>query len=123
MIGGSVLGLIVVIATIIGQCGGTAPKAKLTADASVAALKAPDTNLDQQIARANDLIASGQTTAALDQLLSARRVFPKDARLAYLAGKIYFERQWWTVGLKQFRDVLGLDPTYRADPEMIKIVL
>jgi tetratricopeptide (TPR) repeat protein len=78
---------------------------------------------DETLARANDLIARGQRSAALDLLLAGRKLYPSDARLPYLLGKLYFERLYWTDGLKSFRDAIRLDPSYRTDGELIKTVL
>jgi serine/threonine-protein kinase len=75
------------------------------------------------IARASELAAQGDREAALDALRRARRQYPDSAPLAYTAGRICFSKFYWTEGLKQFRDAIHLDPTYRADPELIKTVL
>ncbi len=73
--------------------------------------------------RASDLAAQGDREAALDLLRHARRQYPDSAPLAYTAGRICFSKFYWTEGLKHFRDAIHLDPTYRADPELIKTVL
>ncbi len=123
------VGLIVVIAIIAtatrGSKSSTPTPEKPTGSAGVAG---GDTShgggaVDDQVARITELLAAGNTDAALERVRAARKVFPKDARLAYLAGKIDFDRDWWTVGLEEFREVLAIDPTYRADPELIKTVL
>jgi serine/threonine-protein kinase len=122
--GGSVFGLVLIIAIIAASGGSSSPATATDATAVGNSQKpAPRGPVDDQLARANELMAKGQPDAAIDQLLAARRVFPDDARLAYLAGKLYFGKLWWSAGVKQFRDTLRLDPTYRTDAELIKIVL
>jgi eukaryotic-like serine/threonine-protein kinase len=75
------------------------------------------------LARASDLYANGDLEPALDVVTKARRAHPESAQLAYLDGKIYFAKLWWTDGVKAFRDAIHLDPAYRTDPELVKIVI
>jgi serine/threonine-protein kinase len=75
------------------------------------------------LARASDLYANGDLEPALDVVTKARRTHPDSAQLAYLDGKIYFAKLWWTDGVKAFRDAIRLDPAYRTDPELVKIVI
>ena len=121
--GGGVVAVVIIIAIIAGARGGSRTAAT-PGDAAVVVSPPPPVNpVDDQLARANAMIAEGRTEPALQLLIAARRVFPDDARLAYLAGKLYFGKMWWRDGIKQFRDTLTLDPGYRTDPELIKIVL
>jgi tetratricopeptide (TPR) repeat protein len=89
---------------------------------TAAAARRPDPG-QSVMARANELAAQGDKDTALDLLSRARRQSPDSAGLAYTAGKIYFSKFYWTDGLKSFRDAIRSDPTYRSDPELIKIVL
>ena len=75
------------------------------------------------LARARDAAAAGRREAALDLLLDARKTYPKDARLPYEASKLYLDKMWWADGLKQARAAIALDPAYRTDDELIKLVL
>ncbi|HET9993466.1 MAG TPA: hypothetical protein VFQ65_33245, partial [Kofleriaceae bacterium] len=75
------------------------------------------------LARASDLYANGDLEPALDVVTKARRTHPESAQLAYLGGKIYFAKLWWTDGVKSFHDAIRLDPAYRSDPELLKIVI
>jgi len=121
---GALVGLVVVIAIIVSVSRSKHRTTQPATDDAATSAPPPQAKpADDAFARARELIDAGNSDAALEQLLAARKVYPDDARLAYLAGTIYFERQWWTVGLKQFRDALALDPTFRSDPELIKIVL
>ena len=56
-------------------------------------------------------------------LLDAKKTYPKDARLPYHASKLYLDKMWWDDGLKQARAAIALDPKYRTDDELIKLVL
>ena len=100
-----------------GDAGGTAGPGAATGSALAA-----DPTRDL-IARANDLAAQGEREAALDLLRRARRQAPDSAPLAYTAGRICFAKFYWSEGLKHFRDAIRLEPSYRADPELIKTVL
>jgi eukaryotic-like serine/threonine-protein kinase len=125
--GGGVLVLVVVIAIIASAAGGgSTPKAAHKNDARTSEqseLTTPSDAAQEQIDRAHDMIAAGQREDALQLLLAARKVFPDDARVAYHAGKVYFDKKWWNVGLRHLRETVRLDPGFRNDPELIKLVL
>nr|MBA3403379.1 hypothetical protein [Gemmatimonadaceae bacterium] len=75
------------------------------------------------LSRANQFVANGRREAAIDLLTSARKTFPDDARLASLAGKLFFDKLWWTDGLRHLKDAVRLDPQLKSDPDLIKMVL
>ena len=122
-----VLALVVVIA-VVASGGGTAkpqvgsgsPKPTPHGPGPSAPEGDPASEI---ISRANDLLADGHREAALDMLVAARKSYPDDARLAYQTGQILFAKLFWTDGLKQLRDAVRLDASYRDDPELIKTVL
>jgi tetratricopeptide (TPR) repeat protein len=121
--GGALVVAIAVVAVVAsrggpGDAGGTAGAGAATGPAPAA-----DPAVRDAIARASDLATQGDREAALDLLRRARRQTPDSAPLAYTAGRICFSKFYWTEGLKHFRDAIHLDPTYRADPELIKTVL
>jgi hypothetical protein len=94
--------------------------------AAVEALPAPaqpGSPVDELVARASEMTASGQRAAALELLLRARKTYPDSARVAYEASKLYLEKMWWADGLKQARAAIQLDSAYRNDDELIKLVL
>jgi serine/threonine-protein kinase len=124
MIAGGGLVLLVII-IIAATRGGSGAAAKPIADAAVAQVgDAPAGDpVAVSLARASDLYANGDLEPALQVALRARRDHPDSAQLAFLAGKIYFAKLYWTDGLKQFRDAIRLDPGYRTDTELIKIAL
>ena len=75
------------------------------------------------VARATELVAQGDKDAALEVLNRARRKSPDNAALAYATGRVYFQKYYWTEGLRNFRDAIRNDPSYRADQELIKTVV
>jgi hypothetical protein len=123
-IGGGVLAVIA-ISIIAAKCGGTTKsKPAPVATPHVATIDA--TSLDPiapALSRASDLYANGDLEPALDVVTKARRQHPESAQLAFLDGKIYFAKLWWSDGVKAFRDAIRLDPAYRTDPELLKITL
>ena len=123
--GGGLLVLIIVIAAVAGGGGGSAAK-QAPADAAVAheiEMDPPGDGAQKILARASDLAANGEREAALDLLTKSRLAFPGNAELPYMAGKLYFAKLWWTDGLKQFRDAVRIEPKFKTDPELIKIIL
>ena len=73
--------------------------------------------------RGLELAASGRREAALDLFLDARKTYPKDARLAYQASKLYLDKMYKADGLKLARTAIDLDPKYKSDDELIKLVV
>ncbi|MEO8552427.1 MAG: protein kinase [Kofleriaceae bacterium] len=120
--GGGLLLLIIII--IAAKSGGSS--AKPVAAAGSAQLHADASSIDPVVpalSRASDLYANGDLEPALEVVLKARRQHPESAQLAFLAGKIYFAKLWWSDGIKSFRDAIRLDPAYRSDPELVKIAI
>jgi serine/threonine-protein kinase len=121
----ALLATVTVIALVVSRRGGanTEPKAP---DAGTV-VNAADAEAGDPVARATaevtDLIAQGDKEAALERALKARHQYPQAAPFAALAGRLYFNKLYWTEGLKQLRDAVRLDPSYRTDPEIIKTVL
>ncbi len=127
---GIVVGVLLVTTAIIGTCKGSTTKStpaeqtKPTSKPKPAPEPEPVRSaVDDQFAKASELLEAGKPKAAITTLVSARREFPKDARFSYLLGRAYFETKQGSLGLKQFRDTLALDGTYRADPDLIKAVV
>ena len=115
-------GVIAIALTAMGGSAATAPP-----DAARVVVPAPvdaaDDPIRDTLDRVNDLVKQDNRDAALDVLYRARRQFPANAQLAYTAGRLYFAKLFWTDGLKSFRDAIRAEPSYRADPELIKTVL
>jgi tetratricopeptide (TPR) repeat protein len=129
VIGGSVLAALIIIIAVVANRGGDAKQTAAVPGDAARQLDDPNITIEKGdpvgdvLSRANELVANGRREAAIDLLSGARKTFPDDARLAYLAGKLYFAKLWYTDGLKQFRDAVRLDPAYKADAELIKTVL
>ncbi|MEO6774921.1 MAG: hypothetical protein ABI467_18275, partial [Kofleriaceae bacterium] len=122
--GGALVVLIVIVAATRGG-GATGPAVAATAgSAHVVPVVASATDpVAPALARASDLFANGDLEPALDVVTKARRAHPESAQLAYLDGKIYFAKLWWSDGVKAFRDAIHLDPAYGTDPELVKTVI
>jgi predicted Zn-dependent protease len=58
------------------------------------------------------LLKAGRAEDALKGLRRMRRRHPKNAYIPFLLGKLYFERRWWSEGIKAYRAALKLDPAY-----------
>jgi serine/threonine protein kinase len=121
-IAGGVLAVIVI--SIIAANSGGASKPVAVATPVVHAVDATPTDpVAPALARASDLYANGDLEPALDVVTKARKQHPDSAQLAFLGGKIYFAKLWWSDGVKAFREAIRLDPAYRTDPELVKITL
>ncbi|HEY5924734.1 MAG TPA: serine/threonine-protein kinase [Kofleriaceae bacterium] len=84
---------------------------------------ASDDPIGDLIKTAAEMSAAGRREAAIDLLQRARKTYPKDARIAYHAAKLVLEKMWWADGLKLARAAIELDPEYRNDADLIKLVL
>ena len=122
-------GLVLLVIVAVAKSGGPAAVSR---DAGVAAVVAPEPiempavprdPAIELIERAQQLIDANKRDAALELVDNGRGVFPTNATLAYMAGKLYFGKLYWTAGLKAFHEAIAADPTYRGDPELIKYVL
>jgi eukaryotic-like serine/threonine-protein kinase len=100
---------------------GSAPSANAPQDATVPVVK--EDPIAPILAKAAELAGAKKGDEGIDLLTSSRKTYPKDARLPYQAGRLYFAKFWWSDGLAQFHDAIKIDPQYRTDPELIKTVL
>ena len=126
LVGGGVFATVVIIA--IAARSGSSSKVAAPADAALVVAKLPiDAAVADPVAvalaQANDLFAQGHLEHALEIVNAARLLAPQNAQLAYLDGRIYFSKLWWTDGIRCLRDAIRLDPAFRSDPELIKTVL
>jgi len=119
--GGALAVVIVVIAIVASGHKSKSPAAPVVAGSAVGSA-GPDP-IDAALAHAMELAQSGDSEAALQSLLRARREHPESAALAVAAGKLYFNKLWWTDGIKSFRDAVRIDPSLKSDADLIKTVL
>jgi hypothetical protein len=134
-IGGAVLAIIVVGVAVVAGTRGGASSASMTSapspspapiEAAVAVSPEAPSEGDpvaELIARAPELAAAGRHKAAVDLLVKARKTYPKDARLPYHAGRLYLDRMYFADGLPLVRAAIALDPAYRSDDVLIKLLV
>jgi tRNA A-37 threonylcarbamoyl transferase component Bud32 len=107
---------------------------KTSADAAVVTQPPPDavgadagaTTPDpvaELVERARADFAGRRHKAAIDALVAARRTYPRDARVPYQLGLIYFEKLYFVDGIKQLRAAFALEPRYRTDDTLITAVV
>ncbi len=87
------------------------------------AAPAPSDPAHELAVAATQLVESGKQQAAIESLVKARKVYPQSAELALILAKLYLGKLWWTDGIANARDAVKLDPTLKADPELIKLVV
>ena len=100
----------------------TPPPASIDAAPRVESTETGDA-VEAIVLRGLELAAAGRREAALDLFLDARKTYPKDARLAYQASKLYLDKMYKADGLKLARTAIALDPKYKSDDELIKLVV
>src|SRR5690606_37622418 len=108
MAGGGLLALIILIAVVAGGGDDTKSTKKVATGAGGAAGKVEGKQTAAEgpsaaIERGKELIASEDYEAAASLLSSARKAHPDHAELAFLAGKAYFGKLWWSDGIEHFR--------------------
>jgi eukaryotic-like serine/threonine-protein kinase len=128
MIGaGGLFALVLVIAIAVSSGGSSRParpsKPTATRPTTTQPAQPRPEPAAAMVTRAGDLIAYSDFEGAITLLVKARKQYPDNAELAYLAGRAYFGKLWWADGIKQFRDAIALDPILRKDPELLKTVL
>ena len=75
------------------------------------------------VAHAGELAAGGRLKPAIDLLAKARKSYPQDARLPYHAGLLYLDKMYFADGLPLVRAAIALDPAYRSDDTLIKLLV
>jgi tetratricopeptide (TPR) repeat protein len=137
-IGGAALVVVAAAAVVIvtSMRGGTSPASTqaaspspsppVTIDAEAAApsqaagVEDPVADL---IVRAEGLASGGRLKPAIDLLAKARKSYPQDPRLPYHAGVIYLDKMYFADGLPLVRAAIALDPAYRSDDTLIKLLI
>jgi hypothetical protein len=74
------------------------------------------------LADVRGLLRRGDADGALAALYRLRRAKPTPARAAEIAtllGNLYFDRRWWSDGLKEYRFAISIDPRSRTNGALI----
>ena len=124
-IGGGALGLLVIVVIAVFASGGDSRATTRRSTTSRSSFPTEPTSdpIPPILDRGNQLIASDDAEAAVDLLTKARKAIPDNAQLALTLGRAYFQKLWWSEGVRNFRDAIKLDPEVASDPEMLKAVL
>ncbi len=99
-----------------GRVDAVAPATPIDARAEAAATPAatPPSGGDvRRLADVRALLKAGQPAAALKGLRRLRYKHPKNAYIPFMLGKLYFQRRWWSEGIKAYASALRLDASYR----------
>jgi serine/threonine-protein kinase len=60
----------------------------------------------------NRLIEEGDTERAIRELQTLRGKQPRDARIVYMLGDLFFKRKWWADAIDRYAEAIKLDPAY-----------
>jgi eukaryotic-like serine/threonine-protein kinase len=93
------------------------------AAADLAKPTAPDPPAADPVAEVVTQALQLRREAAIAMLQRARKTYPKEARLPYEIAKLYLDKLFVPDGLKNARAAMALDPSYKSDPELIKVTL
>jgi serine/threonine-protein kinase len=66
------------------------------------------------------LLDAGQREEALVGLRVLRRRSPRNAYVPYLMGTLYFDKRWWSEGMKAYAASIRNNPAYRRKRRIIK---
>lgn len=66
------------------------------------------------------LLDAGQREEALVGLRVLRRRSPRNAYIPYLMGNLYFDKRWWSEGMKAYAAAIHVNPAYRRKRKIIK---
>jgi len=76
------------------------------------------------IVRAEGIAAGGgRLKPAIDMLAKARKTYPQDPRIPFHAGLLYLDKMYFADGLPLVRAAIALDPAYRSDDTLIKLLV
>jgi serine/threonine-protein kinase len=69
------------------------------------------------------LIKKGQRELAITSLHAMWKKAPKDARLPYLLGNLYFDKKWWTIGMQHYNAAISRFAGYKGNQTLIRNVI
>jgi hypothetical protein len=83
----------------------------------------PPAPLAKTLPAVNALIKKGQRELAISSVHAMWQKAPKDARLPYLLGNLYFDKRWWTVGMTYYNAAISRLPAYKGNATLIRNVI
>jgi len=60
----------------------------------------------------NRLIEEGEAERAIRELQTLRSKQPRDARIVYMLGDLFFKKKWWADAIDRYAEAIKLDPAY-----------
>jgi eukaryotic-like serine/threonine-protein kinase len=69
------------------------------------------------------LLKKGQREVAISSLQAMWKKAPKDGRLPYLLGNVYFDKRWWSAGMQHYHAAIARSPSYKSNPTLIRNVI
>jgi eukaryotic-like serine/threonine-protein kinase len=83
----------------------------------------PAAPLAKTLQAVNALIRKGQRELAITSLHAMWKKAPKDARLPYLLGNLYFDKKWWTIGMQHYNAAIARVAGYKGNQTLIRNVI
>jgi hypothetical protein len=90
------------------------PEADPAAATGGAAQPPPRPKPIDSVKEAVSAIRAGRRQAALRALLILKRKNPKSAYIPYLIGNLYFEKKWWSDGMRYYKAAIRNHKLYRS---------
>jgi len=72
--------------------------------------------------RVSELIKAGRKPDAIDELRRLR-LHSRSPYIDYMLGKLYFDRHWWSEGMRHYRAAIRGNPAYRRRHPLIRDVI
>ncbi len=72
---------------------------------------------------AKKLIDQGRREEAIAGLRALKRKHPKSAYIPYLLGHLYFDKRWWSIGMREYKDAIKNNRSYRKRSVLNKNVI
>ena len=69
------------------------------------------------------LIKKGERELAISSLHAMWKKTPKDARMPYILGNLYFDKRWWTIGMQYYNAAIARVPAYKGNQTLIRNVI
>lgn len=101
----------------------TVPSHDATGEPSAPPPPRPSIPLAKTWSGVNALIKQGQRELAISSLLMMWKKNPKDGRLPYLLGNLYFDKRWWSDGMQHYSAAIRRAPGYRGNTILIRNVV